>query len=207
MVGSNLSQLGIDAGGLDNGLNTWSTALIWMPATGEVGNGRFGDFDNHQKLATRLAGHFTRSKENSQSQPQSDNFDNVQIRLSDGSVVFQPGPFGPGTNVTDVTYNMADADAVIKYHGFSLDDEYYQRWLNDFRGPGTLGLPSVKDKGYQVQAAAMVVPKTLQVYVANSMIFGRNGNPWDARVGVKWFPWKTEGIRGSIEYIQLHRSR
>ena len=37
MLGNNLSQFGIDAGQLDNGLNTVSAALIWMPTTGEFG--------------------------------------------------------------------------------------------------------------------------------------------------------------------------
>ena len=88
MLGNNLSQLGIDAGQLDNGLNTVSTALVWMPTTGEYGSpASFGDFANHEKVATRLGGHFTRSDESRQSQPSpTDNFDNVQIRLSDGSV-------------------------------------------------------------------------------------------------------------------------
>jgi hypothetical protein len=48
MLGNNLSQLGVDAGQLDNGFNTLSAALTWFPTTGEYGmfNGSFGDFDN-----------------------------------------------------------------------------------------------------------------------------------------------------------------
>ncbi len=207
MLGNNLSQLGIDAGQLDNGLNTWSSALVWMPTTGEFGDlGRFGDFDNHEKVATRAAVHYTRSSENSQSQPTSDSFDNVQIRLSDGNVVFQSGLFGPGITVTDVLYHMFDFDAGVKYRGFALEGEYYRRWLDNFNGPGTAGLPTIIDNGYQIQASAMVLPKRVGVYVANSMIFGRYGNPWDARLGINWYPWKTEGFRFNAEYIQLHRS-
>src|SRR5262249_13858322 len=67
MLGQNLSQLGVTASRLDNGINTVSGALAWMPSTGEFGRyGAFGDFDSHQKMATRLAGHFTRSDENRQ---------------------------------------------------------------------------------------------------------------------------------------------
>ena len=207
MLGNNLSQLGIDAGQLDNSLNTWSGALVWMPTTGEFGKfGAFGDFDDHQKLATRIGGHYTRSDENRQSQPATDSFDNVQIRLSDGSIVFQPGLFGPGINVTDLTYHMADADAGLKYRGLALEAEYYHRWLNTFRGPGTAGLPSVTDNGYQVQASAMLLPKTLQLYASTSKVFGNYGNPWDARLGVNWYLWKNQGFRWNLEYIQLHRS-
>jgi Protein of unknown function (DUF3011) len=207
MLGNNLSQLGIDAGQLDNGLNTVSSSLAWMPTTGEFGpSARFGDFADHQKMATRVAVHYTESDENSQSQPTNDSFDNVQLRLSDGSVVFQPGLFGPGIAVNDVTYHMFDFDGGVKYRGFALEGEYYKRWLDNFRGPGTSGLPTINDNGYQMQASAMVVQKTVGVYTSHSAIFGHYGNPWDTRVGINWYPWKTEGIRFNAEYIQLHRS-
>ena len=207
MLGNNLSQLGIDAGQLDNGLNTVSTALVWMPTTGEFGKrSAYGDFEDHQKLATRLGAHYTHSQENSQSQPLTDNFDNVQIRLSDGNVIFQPDLFGPGITVTDVTYRMTAFDAGLKYRGFSLDGEFYRRWLNHFRGPGTTTLAPVNDHGFQVQASAMLIPKTLHPFAAGSRIFGDYGNPWDLHAGFNWYPWKTEGIRVNLEYIQLHRS-
>src|SRR5882672_8657877 len=152
MLGNNLSQLGIDAGQLDEGLNTVSGSLVWMPTTGEYGKwGQYGDFEDHQKTATRVGIHYTRSYENRQSQPASDNFDNVQIRLSDGTIVFSPNVFGPGITVTDLLYHMMSADAGAKYHGFALEGEYYRRWLNHFAGPGTAGLPKVIDNGFQIQ--------------------------------------------------------
>jgi hypothetical protein len=116
MIGNNLSTLGVSAAQLNNGLNTVSTSLVWMPSTGEFGQG-FGDFEDHQKLATRLAGHFTRSNEDRQEQPNSDQFENTQIRLEDGSVIFTPNLFDPGISVNDVTYKMAAFDGGLKYHG------------------------------------------------------------------------------------------
>ena len=136
MIGNNLSTLGVSAAQLNNGLNTSSTSLVWMPGKGNFGLG-FGDFEDHQNVATRLAGHFTRSDEDRQEQPNSDQFENTQIRLEDGSVIFTPNLFGPGISVTDVTYKMAAFDAGLKYHGFSLEGEYFLRWLDHFRGPGT----------------------------------------------------------------------
>ena len=54
MIGNNLSQLGVSAAQLPNYFKTNATALVWMPTTGEFGTG-FGDFENHQQMATRLA--------------------------------------------------------------------------------------------------------------------------------------------------------
>ena len=135
MVGNNLSTLGVSAAQLDNGFNTISTSLVWKPTTGEFGPG-FGDFENHENLATRLGVHFNYSEENKQSQPNSEGFENTQLRLSDGSVIFTPNLFGQGITITDATYKMTSFDAGLKYRGFSLDAEYFLRWLNHFHGPG-----------------------------------------------------------------------
>src|SRR5262245_16932088 len=94
MIGNNLSTLGVSAARLDNKFNTISSALVWTP-TGEYGQG-FGDFENHKTVATRLGVHFTRSDENKENQPNSDTFENTQLRLSDGTVIFTADLFGPG---------------------------------------------------------------------------------------------------------------
>jgi len=205
MIGNNLSTLGVSAAQLNNGFNTISTSLVWTPSTGEFGLG-FGDFEDHQKLATRLAGHFTRSDEDKQEQPNSDQFENTQIRLEDGSVIFTPDLFGPGISITNVTYKMAAFDGGLKYRGYSLEGEYFLRWLDHFQGPGTAGLPVIFSHGFQMQASAMVVPKTLQFYLGGSTIYGKYGNPWDFRSGVNYFPFKNRVVRWNNEFLYLHQS-
>ena len=103
MLGNNLSQLGVDAGQLDNTFDTWSGVVTWMPTTGEFGTaGGFGDFDDHEQVATRFGLHYTSSTENRQSQPSTEAPENSQIRLSDGNVIFNVGLFGPGIAISDV---------------------------------------------------------------------------------------------------------
>jgi hypothetical protein len=205
MIGNKLSTLGVSAAQLNNGFNTFSTSLVWKPTTGEFGPG-FGDFEQHQKLATRLAAHFTRSDEDKQEQPNSDAFENTQIRLEDGSVIFTPNLFGQGISVTNVTYKMAAFDGGLKYHGFSLEGEYFLRWLDHFQGPGTAGLPSLFSHGFQIQASAMVLPKTLQFYLGQSTIHGKYGNPWDFRAGLNYFPFHNKVVRWNNEFLYLHHS-
>ena len=124
MIGNNLSTLGVSAAQIDNAFNTISSMLEWDPTTGEFGAG-FGDFENHQKLATRLAGHYTTSTETAQEQPGQDTFENTQIRLSDGSVIFTPNLFRPGTTVNSLRYQMASIDGGLKYHGWAFEGEGY----------------------------------------------------------------------------------
>lgn len=208
MLGNNMSQLGIDAGQLDNSFTTLSAALTWMPTTGEFGRQRgFGDFDRHEDVATLFGLHFTRSDEDRQSQPDTDAFDNVQIRLSDGSVIFQTDLFGPGMVIEEATYHMVAADAGVKYRGLSLEGEYYWRWVNNFKGQID-GLPfdELNDHGFQLQASAMVRPQSVQAYLGGSKVNGEYGNPWDIRGGVNWFPWKNQVVRWNFELIQIDRS-
>ena len=209
MLGNNLSQLGIDAGQLDPHLNTLSGALKWYPTTGEYGlNDNFGDLENHQEMATRLGVHFTRSPEDRQGQPDTEAFENVQIRISDGTVIFAPGVFGPGIQLDNATYSMAGIDAGAKYKGFSLEGEYYWRLVNDFRGRGVenLTFDQLTDNGFQIQASGMVIPSTLQVYSGYSKVFGEYGNPWDLRFGLNYHPWKNHVVRFNLEYIHTEKS-
>lgn len=209
MVGNNLSQLGIDAGQLEGGLDTWSGSAWWMPTTGEFGRrAGYGDFDRHEKLATMFGLSATRSPEDAQSQPGVNDIDNTQIRISDGNIIFTPGVFAPGTQIEAAMYRMASIDAGLKYHGYSLEAEYYRRWIDDFdvRGTGTLPISDLDDHGFQVHASAMALPERLQVYVTGSKIWGEYGDPWDAAVGVNVFPVKREEFRFQVEALRLERS-
>jgi hypothetical protein len=205
MIANNLSTLGVNAAQLNNGFNTFSTSLVWTPTNSEFGQS-FGDFEHHDKMAARLGAHFTRSDEDTQEQPNSNQFENTQIRLEDGTVIFTPNIFGPGIVVTDVTYKMADFDAGLKYHGFSLDGEYFLRWLDHFKGPGTAGLPTIFSHGFQLQASAMVLPKYLQFYLGGSTLYGKYGNPFDFRAGVNYFPLHNKVIRWNSEFLYLRNS-
>lgn len=205
MIGNNLSQLGVNAGQLTNHPTTFSGSLVWMPQTGEFGAG-FGDFEDHEKLATRLGVHFTRSRENKQAQPGTEDFQNTQLRLSDGSIIFTPFLFGPGIIINNATYKMTSFDGGIKYRGFSLDGEYYLRWLNNFTGVNTAALHGLFDHGFQTQISEMLIPKTFQIYAGGSAIFGQYGTPYDARIGVNWFPRKNRVFRWNTEGLYLYKS-
>ncbi len=204
MIGNNLSTLGVSAAQLDNQFNTTSFMLQWLPTTGEFGlYGTFGDFDHHEKLATRLGAHYTHSREDKQSQPGTNDIENSQIRLTDGSVVFTPDLFGPGITVEKVTYDMVSVDAGIKYRGLALEAEYYWRDLSDFAGTNVEGIADIDDHGFQVQSSAMLIPKTVQVYLSGSAIQGRYGDGSEVRAGVNWYVVKERGLRVNVEWIRL----
>jgi hypothetical protein len=206
MLGNNLSILGVDAGQLDDRLDTFSTTLSWEP-TDDYGRA-FGDYEWHSTPSTRFAIHYTHSTEDRQGQPDDDDFDNSQIRLSDGNNIFQPIWFSPGTQIEQVRYQMASFDTGIKYQGLSLEAEYYYRYLSDLRGTliGALPFSHRDDHGFQVQGSAMLLKEILQLYVGGSKIFGQYGDPWDTSVGLNWFPFRTQSFRWNNELRYLYNS-
>jgi hypothetical protein len=207
MFANNLSTLGVSASQLDNRIDTQSFSVQWLPTTGEFGLwGTFGDYDDHQNVATRIGVHYTHSLEDQQSQPGSEAIENSQIRLSDGSIIFTPDLFGPGITVNEVDYHMSSVDAGVKYMGMALEGEYYWRWLRNFTGVNTSGIPDINDHGYQLQSSAMALPRILQVYFSGSQVFGRYGDPWEVRGGGNWYVMKERGLRLNGEWMYVKGS-
>ena len=203
----NLSILGVSAAQLDPQIETLSGVLYWMPTTGEFGPGKgFGDYEEHEKLATLLGVHFTHSREDRQSQPGVNSFENSQIRLSDGTLLFSPNAFNTGGTINRATYNMLDLDAGMKWRGWSLEGEYYFRWLDDFDVTGTIPVTSLFDHGFQVYASTMLKPDYLQAYLSGSKIFGEYGDPWDFAVGLTYFPFGYKEVRMNAQALYMDRS-
>ena len=82
-------------------------------------------------------------------------------------------------------YRVLSFDAGVKYRGFFLQTEYYNRWLDNFEADGPLPVGSIHDTGFYVQAAFYPMPKKLEVYAATSQIFGD----------------KSAGFANSSEYL------
>lgn len=206
-LANNLAQLGVSSQELDNGFNTVSGALTWMPTTGEFGpSAGFGDFEEHKELATLVGAHFTRSRETAQGQPDINDFENSQIRLSDGTLLFSPDPFGTGGKVEEATYKMLALNAGMKYKGFYLEGEYYFRWVDNFQVIGTIPVTKLYDHGFSLSASAMPISRVLQPYVTYSKIFGEYGNPWELALGANIYPFKRKETRFNLQAVRLNHS-
>ena len=206
-LAGNLSALGVSATQLDPDINTVTGMLYWMPTTGEFGPGAgFGDYEYHEELATLLGVHFTTSREDAQEQPGVNSFENSQIRLSDGTLLFAPNAFNTGGNINKATYNMLDLDTGLKWRGWSLEAEYYFRWLGDFDVTGTIPVTSLFDHGFQVYASTMLKPDYWQAYLSGGMIFGEYGEPWDIAAGLTYFPFGHKEVRMNAQALYTDAS-
>jgi hypothetical protein len=208
-VANNLSQLGIAANQLDRGLGTGAT-VWWMPTTHEFGpNGSYGDWDYHEKLATRFGVSTARSKENRQLQSNTSP-ENTQIKLADSLNVFDTGSLAPGVTVNDVTYRVLATDAAIKYRGIFAQAEYYNRWLTDFNADGPIPVSDIHDHGFYVQAAFYPIKKKVEVYGVTSRVFGDKdagfSNSREFTFGGNYYWFDSRNVRTNVQFMDVDRS-
>jgi hypothetical protein len=208
MLGSTNSILGVKSTQLDRSFTT-GASVWWMPTTKEFGpRGAYGDWEQHDKVATRFGVSTTHSPEqpfvNSSGSP-----DNTTLRLADSVNVFEPGALAPGVTVETVD-TASSFDAGMKYQGIFLQTEIYNRWLDDFQADGLLPVASIHDTGFYVQAAFYPVPKKLEAYGATSQIFGDKDagfdNSYEYGAGMNFYPFNTRNHRLNVQAMYVNRS-
>jgi len=92
LVGNNLSNLAVPAIRLSRRLSA-GAALTWLPTTGEFGpRGAFGDYEQHEELATRFNLAYTYSPEDRQT-PIGTPAANTTLRLADSLNIFDTVPW------------------------------------------------------------------------------------------------------------------
>jgi hypothetical protein len=205
MFGNNNSNLDVPAVKLDRDLSA-GVALTWLPTTAEFGpRGAFGDFEGHEKLATRFNLAYTYSPEERQS-PLGTSPSNTTLRLGDSLNVFDTGAFANGVTVEKARYQMMSASAGMKYRGFWLQGEGYGRVLDHLVADGPLPVGAVRDYGFYVQLAHMVIPKRLELYASTSRVLSDYGHPWEYIGGTNYYPWNSRNVRLNLQVINVHQS-
>jgi len=206
MVGNNNSNLDVPATKLDRDLSA-GFAITWLPTTGEFGpRGAFGDYERHKKLATRFNLAYTYSPEERQS-PIGEPSGNTTLRLADSLNVFDTGALANGVTVTRTKYQLVSAAAGMKYRGFWLQGEGYGRKLDNFIANGPLPVKNIRNTGFYVQAADMIVPNRLELYASTSYVLGEFGHhPHEFIVGSNYYPWNTRNLRLNVQVINVSHS-
>jgi hypothetical protein len=199
IVGNNTSSLGIKATDLDR-TYAYGASLWWEPTTHEFGpRGGYGDWERHEKVATRFGFGYVKSPETRQAPSTSSPSNNTTIRLADSLNVFDTGSLAPDVTVQRVDYEVLSIDAGLKYRGFFLHAELYNRWLDRFEADGPVPVGEIHDVGFHVQAAFFPVPKKLELYAATSQIFGDEEAGFDSSseymAGANFYPGNTRNHR------------
>jgi hypothetical protein len=182
-----------------------------MPTTKEFGpRGAYGDWEMHEKLATRFGISTGQSKEDRYTDATSGSTGNTTLRLADSLNVFDTGSLAPGVTVQQVDYRVLSFDAGVKYKGIFLQTEIYTRWLDNFLADGPLPVSSIVDKGFYVQAAFYPVPKKLELYAVTSQIYGDKDAGFDNSseylFGTNFYPANTRNHRLNLQLMNVNHS-
>lgn len=208
-LGNGLNTLNITANKIDTSL-LFSGSVWWEPlgAYSEPGKSRqmYDDYFASSKTRIRLGTSFTRSREDRFSDTDQSSPDNTSIYNSDGVLAFSTGAFAPGVTVEKATYKMWAVDGGLKKSGFSVNGQYFFRWLSDFEADGPLPLASTFDHGFELSSGKFVVPKKLLLYARGSKVFGQFANPYEYGGGFKWYFLPTERLWMTGELMKVNKA-
>lgn len=210
MIGNTSSSLGITAVQLDRSFST-GASMWWMPTTHEFGpKGAYGDWEYHEKLATRFGLSTAQSREERFTDANTGATGNTTLKLADSLNVFDTGALAPGVTVDQVDYRILSFDAGMKYRGIFLQAEIYHRWLDGFIADGPLPVSSILDRGFYVQGAFYPVPKKLEIYAGTSQIFGDKDAGFDDSseylAGANFYPVDTRNHRLTVQVNDVNHS-
>ena len=210
MVGNNSSSLGIKAAQLDRRFST-GASMFWMPTTNEFGpKGAYGDWEDHEKLATRFGFSTAQSLEERFTDANTGATGNTVVKLADSLNLFDVGALAPGVTVSEVDYRILSFDAGMKYRGIFVQTEIYTRWLDNFVADGTLPVSEIVDQGFYVQGAFFPIKKKLELYTGTSQIFGDKdagfGDSSEYVVGANFYPVNTRNHRLNVQFQDVNRS-
>ena len=210
VLSTSSSSLGVKSSQLDRKY-TSGASVWWMPTTREFGpRGAYGDWEMHDKVATRFGMSYTTSPEQSFRSSPSANPENTTLRFADSVNVFETGALAPGVTIDTVDAQILAVDAGMKFKGLFLQAEYYQRQLDNFAADGPLPNTKIVDRGFYLQAAFYPIPRKLELYGITSQIYGDKDAGFDNSseygVGMNWYPFDTRNHRLNLQVLDVNKS-
>lgn len=205
-VGNGLNTLNLSAAKIDEHL--MASGSVWWEPLGDYGppgksRNMYDDYYATPDLRIRLGTSFTWAREDRFSDLDQSSPENTSMHNSDGVLTFATGAFAPGVTVDNATYRMWAIDWGLKKAGWSINGQYYFRWIDDFKADGPIPIKSMFDHGFELSAAAFLKPRTLMAYGRGSMVFGEFRDSWEAGVGVKWYFVPTERMWLTAELMRV----
>ena len=77
--------------------------------------------------------------------------------------------------------------------------------LDDFIADGPLPVKNIRNTGFYVQAADMIVPNRFEIYASTSYVLGEFGHhPHEFIVGSNYYPWNTRNLRLNLQLFNCH---
>lgn len=128
------------------------------------------------------------------------------VRLTDGTRLVQNGALTAGTTVSEFDVYLYAVDAAMKYQGWSINSEFYFRWLQDLQGNGPVSRNKIAQNGFFVEGGRVIVPKKLDWNARYSQISGPFGNTSEYGAAFNWYPLDTQKVKLTFDVSQIDGS-
>ena len=128
------------------------------------------------------------------------------VRLSDGTRLLQTGALAPGVTVDEFDVYFYAVDAGIKFNGWSLNSEFYFRWLEDLSADGALPLDAIFQHGFFVEGGRVILPNKLDWNLRYSYVDGEFGDASEYGGGLNWYPLGSPRFKVTFDVSQLDGS-
>lgn len=169
---------------IDNSL-AYAVSSYW-DVFGDYGKG-YADINHSCDLLARIGHSFTYAPNHGQDNLAGTRAEESTFRLSDGSLLTAPGVLGPGAQVREFDVYLYAVDAAFKYQGWSLNSEYYFRWINDLVASAPITTGGMYDDGFYVDLGKMIVPKKVELVGRVSTVDGAFGDSWEYAGGTNLY--------------------
>ena len=182
----------------------WSDSVWWEP-WGDFGPG-YSDLEDHDELAMRAGSSYTFALGQG-SQSDSDAIENSSVRLSDGTLITQPGALSPGVTLQRYDLSLVAMDLAFKFRGCSLSTEIYFQELSSLQGSGSIQLSPTRAHGGFAQGGFFLLPRKIELYSRTSWVTGEFGSGTEVAGGFNWFvlPGKSN-LRYTFDVAGLESS-
>ena len=186
------------------------SANLWWEPLGAFGPG-YNDQEDHQRLSLRTGGSLSYQRIHNEPPLTGGltNPENTVLRLSDGTLIFQPNALGPGATLGAADLLLFSYDLSLKRRGFSLSGEYFARWTYGMKAQaGTIPSDHTNlfDAGGFVQGSYSPIPERFDLFGRASWVGGPFGGGREYGGGANWYVFGKRNVRGSFEVKRVLHS-
>lgn len=128
------------------------------------------------------------------------------VRLTDGTKMTEQNAFAPGVRLSDFTVYLYSLDFAFQWRGWSLDAEYYMRWIQNMKANGPLPVSQLYQHGYFVEGGYFLIPEKLDFNVRYSYVGGLYGTGEEIGAGFNIYPCDTRRLKLTFDAVKINNS-
>lgn len=204
MLANGFNTTDLTSDDIDNNF-AWASSA-WWDVFDNFGSG-WSDLEGHEDLAIQTGLSFTLTSEDGKDGSGQLLSEGNYARLSDGTRLVFPGALAPDVTVDEFDLYLLSVDFAAKYRGFSVNGEYYFRWIEEIDGDGPLPLDGFFDHGFYFEGGYMILPKYVELCARLSQVYGKFGDRGaEYAGGVNWFINGAHNLKLTLDVTRVKHS-